>query len=41
MSCIEEIIDPRDTRPPFSDWVSLAYRREATRLGPKAGGARP
>jgi acetyl-CoA carboxylase carboxyltransferase component len=38
---IEEIVDPRDTRPLLTDWVSLAYDNEATRLGPKARGMRP
>ena len=38
---IEEIIDPRDTRPLLTDWVSLAYELESTRLGPKTRGARP
>jgi acetyl-CoA carboxylase carboxyltransferase component len=38
---IEEIIDPRDTRRLLCDWVELAYRNEATRLGPKARGMRP
>ena len=38
---VEEIIDPRDTRPLLTDWVRLAYELEATRLGPKARGARP
>lgn len=38
---IEEIIDPRDTRALLCDWVELAYRNEATRLGPKARGMRP
>ena len=38
---IEEIIDPRDTRPLLTDWVSLAYDNEATRLGPKTRGMRP
>jgi acetyl-CoA carboxylase carboxyltransferase component len=38
---IEEIIDPRDTRPLLTDWISLAYDNEATRLGPKARGMRP
>lgn len=38
---IEEIIDPRDTRPLLTDWVPLAYEHEATRLGPKARGMRP
>jgi len=36
-----EIIDPRDTRPLLTDWISLAYENEATRLGPKARGMRP
>jgi acetyl-CoA carboxylase carboxyltransferase component len=38
---VEEIIDPRDTRPLLTDWISLAYENEATRLGPKARGMRP
>jgi hypothetical protein len=38
---IEEIIDPRDTRPILTDWVALAYRNEATRLGVKLRGIRP
>jgi len=38
---IEEIIDPRDTRPLLTDWVTLAYENEATRLGVKARGMRP
>ncbi len=38
---IEEIIDPRDTRPLLTDWVPLAYENEATRLGVKARGMRP
>jgi hypothetical protein len=38
---IEEIIDPRDTRPLLTDWVALAYENEATRLGPKVRGTRP
>jgi acetyl-CoA carboxylase carboxyltransferase component len=38
---IEEIIDPRDTRPLLCDWVSLAYELQATQLGPKARGMRP
>ncbi len=38
---IEAIIDPRDTRPLLTDWVSLAYENEATRLGPKTRGIRP
>jgi acetyl-CoA carboxylase carboxyltransferase component len=38
---IEEIIDPRDTRPLLTDWISLAYDNEASRLGPKTRGMRP
>ncbi len=38
---VEEIIDPRDTRPLLCDWVELAYENEATRLGPKSRGMRP
>jgi acetyl-CoA carboxylase carboxyltransferase component len=38
---IEEIIDPRDTRPLLTDWVGLAYEQEATRRGVKARGMRP
>ncbi len=32
---IEEIIDPRDTRPLLCDWVELAYKITATQTGPK------
>jgi acetyl-CoA carboxylase carboxyltransferase component len=38
---IEEIIDPRDTRPILTDWVALAYQNEATRFGVKLRGMRP
>ena len=38
---VEEIVDTRDTRPLLTDWVSLAYELESTRLGPKTRGARP
>jgi acetyl-CoA carboxylase carboxyltransferase component len=38
---IEEIIDPRDTRPLLTEWVALAYENEATRLGVKSRGMRP
>jgi acetyl-CoA carboxylase carboxyltransferase component len=38
---VEDIIDPRETRPLLTDWVELAYELEATRLGPKTRGARP
>ncbi len=32
---IEEIIDPRDTRPLLCDWVELAYRITTTQTSPK------
>ncbi len=38
---IEEIIDPRDTRPVLCEWVALAYRTLAHRTGPKGRGFRP
>jgi acetyl-CoA carboxylase carboxyltransferase component len=38
---IEEIIDPRDTRPLLCEWVSTAYDVLPTELGPKRRGARP
>ena len=38
---IEEVIDPRDTRPLLCDWVKLAYDRTASELGPKARTTRP
>ncbi len=38
---VEEIIDPRDTRPLLTEWVVDAYRIEATRLGPRLRGMRP
>jgi acetyl-CoA carboxylase carboxyltransferase component len=38
---IEEIIDPRETRPLLTDWIALAYDNESTRLGPKTRGMRP
>lgn len=38
---IEEIIDPRDTRPLLCDWVQLAYEITATQLGPKSRTSRP
>ncbi len=38
---IEEIIDPRDTRPLLCEWVEDAYRVEATRLGPRHRSMRP
>jgi hypothetical protein len=38
---IEEIIDPRDTRPLLCEWVREAYRIVPTMLGPSAHGLRP
>jgi hypothetical protein len=38
---IEEIIDPRDTRPLLCDWVEAAYEVLPSQLGPKARGCRP
>ena len=38
---IEEIIDPRDTRPLLCDWVRLAYEIIPTQLGPKTRIPRP
>jgi acetyl-CoA carboxylase carboxyltransferase component len=38
---VEEIIDPRDTRPLLCDWVELAYELLRTDLGPKRRGMRP
>ncbi len=38
---IEEIIDPRDTRPLLCDWIETAYRLLPSRLGPKLRGMRP
>jgi acetyl-CoA carboxylase carboxyltransferase component len=38
---IEEIIDPRDTRPLLCDWVELAYELLPTVLGVKRRGMRP
>lgn len=37
---IEDIIDPRETRPLLCDWVENAYEVEATRLGIKRRGMR-
>jgi acetyl-CoA carboxylase carboxyltransferase component len=37
---IEDIIDPRETRPLLCDWVENAYQVEATRPGPKCRGMR-
>jgi len=38
---VEEIIDPRDTRPILCDWVPMAYEVVRTQLGPKRRGCRP
>ncbi|AOY60386.1 acyl-CoA carboxylase subunit beta [Desulfococcus multivorans] len=37
---IEDIIDPRDTRPLLSEWVEMAYPVEQNHLGPKTRGMR-
>jgi len=37
---IEDIIDPRDTRPLLCDWVGMAYSLERKNLGPKKRGMR-
>jgi acetyl-CoA carboxylase carboxyltransferase component len=37
---VEDVIDPRDTRPLLCDWVEAAYRVEKTRLGMKQRGIR-
>jgi acetyl-CoA carboxylase carboxyltransferase component len=38
---VEEIIDPRDTRPLLCEWVEAAYRMLPAELGPKARTCRP
>src|SRR5262245_725594 len=38
---IEEIIDPRDTRPLLCEWVATAYELLPSMLGPKRRGCRP
>lgn len=38
---IEEIIDPRDTRPLLCEWIETAYRLLPETLGPKRRGMRP
>jgi acetyl-CoA carboxylase carboxyltransferase component len=38
---IEEIIDPRDTRPLLCEWVATAYDLLPAELGPKRRGFRP
>ena len=37
---IEDIIDPRDTRPLLCEWVEMAYNVEKNNLGPKKRGMR-
>jgi acetyl-CoA carboxylase carboxyltransferase component len=37
---IEDIIDPRDTRPLLCRWVALAFDGERLHLGPKSRGMR-
>jgi acetyl-CoA carboxylase carboxyltransferase component len=38
---IEEIIDPRDTRPILCDWITTAYDILPTQTGVKGRGFRP
>jgi hypothetical protein len=38
---VEEIVDPRDTRPLLCDWVRLAYDTLPASLGPTARALRP
>lgn len=38
---IEEVVDPRNTRPILCDWVKLAYEIIPTQLGPKSRTPRP
>lgn len=38
---VEEIIDPRDTRPLLCEWIEGAYAMLPSELGPKARGVRP
>jgi len=38
---IEEVIDPRDSRPLLCDWVEMAYEIIPTQLGPKTRISRP
>jgi acetyl-CoA carboxylase carboxyltransferase component len=38
---VEEIIDPRDTRPMLCEWVETAYHLLPSQLGPKKRGLRP
>jgi acetyl-CoA carboxylase carboxyltransferase component len=38
---IEEIIDPRNTRPLLCEWIETAYKLLPSELGPKRRGMRP
>ena len=38
---VEEIIDPRDTRPLLCEWINAAYDMLPSELGPKARACRP
>jgi len=38
---IEEIIDPRETRPLLCEWIATAYEKIPSELGPKRRGFRP
>lgn len=38
---IEEIIDPRETRPLLCEWIATAYEKIPSELGPKGRGFRP
>ena len=38
---IEEIIDPRETRPLLCEWIETAYRLLPSQMGPKLRGMRP
>lgn len=38
---IEEIIDPRETRPLLCEWIETAYRLLPSEVGPKKRGMRP
>ena len=38
---VEEIIDPRDTRPLLCDWVTMAYEILPQNIGLKCRGFRP
>ncbi len=38
---VEEIIDPRETRPLLCEWIDAAYRLLPSQIGPKRRGVRP